>query len=1280
MIKRVLFLLSALIWAMSAVCADVSVTLSGLQSEATATLTISSYEYLSTIEAKENGNYVFKDVPAGTHYVKAEADGYTALPSQAVIVGESGSVIPTQAIRLVLTPMSGNADEWTFSWAEDGSPAGQTLRSHVNEPVEIDFLGKKIVPADVPSFELLAKDYNIYLTDGNLKWTQEYAYRILETLKTIPAGFGGMKPASFRLTDRHIERDIEVTDLGEGCEVEISKDAFYYANPFLVDLDGVRGRLFSKRLHHALVNYATDFGQDTKRAASILRDRFGCEIMNVDYENLTKGITDETAAHFQQFLPTELVSIINMLEELPEGFHVTPHLNYLIRRINGMPHPIYPEFAAVTWAVDNGYIEFMENSFGGNNLDFETLRLILHEKTHFLWAYTFPEELKKDWIELGGWYENPNAADGWSTTKNTEFVSAYAHAHNPNEDMAESVAFYLKNPDMLMLRSPEKYEFICNRVMHGTRYISKVPDHLTFEVLNLSPDYDYPGKIKRLSVVSAGAPEEDKVVTVEIELNDEEGYDDDASSAIVRLYSPEFICSDGTTGSQFADLWMYPVDGNGHLLRGSVTISKYSKSGHWTAGDIKVNDMQGNQRFEGRNDCVFDLYVNNPLEDITPPQYNGDLRYILTPKEIDGHEAQNLQVRFKISDNVGFKRVLVRLQLPGSTYSQDYDGYYEEETGEGVVDIPITEYFPEGDYYLRLVSLDDKAGNNIWHVFSDDSNDSPIQYVHITTANPDTQNPEVDLDRITVYAEPTKPEAPDGETLVTISFYARDDKSGLGTVNYRLRDPQGIDHFEYFYHRNFYSLYFNGDPTVWEHYLIKVVLPKGSAPGIWGLAQMTVADKAFNQLTYDFVETLIFEPDDNESDYELFADIDEEMVTFDVNSSAENAYSYSWRLIHEDSGLELAGNSKDVASRAISASSHIDVSNMPGGDLILIVKVHDEGGTVQSVKTKRLSYLKAVKKIALESVIMELTEGETGTLKATITPTDATDKAIAWSSSAPEVASVTEEGVVTALKAGTATITASTANGLTATCEVTVVAATVDASGLELNLEEAEIVEGESVQLQAMVLPADATDKTVTWTSSDAAVATVNASGLVTALKPGKATITASTANGLKATCEVTVVAATVDASGLELNLEEAEIVEGESVQLQATVLPADASDKTVTWTSSDAAVTTVNASGVVAALKVGTATITASTANGLTATCTVTVTAKPSGIENVDGDGVSAVRVEGGEIVISGDAVADVFSLTGSRVAIANGGRVSGLPRGIYLVRTGGKTFKIVL
>ncbi|GHU67611.1 hypothetical protein FACS189413_02680 [Bacteroidia bacterium] len=255
-----------------------------------------------------------------------------------------------------------------------------------------------------------------------------------------------------------------------------------------------------------------------------------------------------------------------MYEELPEGFHKTPHLNYLIRRLNGTKHPLYPEAAAVAWGVDNGYIEFMETAFGGDTNGFETLRLILHEKTHFLWAYTFSEEIKNDWITLGGCYPDPNAADGWSTTKDTEFVSAYAHAKNPNEDMAESVAHYLKNPELLMSRSLPKYEFIRDRIMHGTRYISKIPDHLTFEVLNLHPDYDYPGKIKRLDVKVEGAPNDDKLVTVEIELNHIEGFEDGASYAYTRITSPLFVGTDSLKHSQFSDMYLNPVDGNPHIL------------------------------------------------------------------------------------------------------------------------------------------------------------------------------------------------------------------------------------------------------------------------------------------------------------------------------------------------------------------------------------------------------------------------------------------------------------------------------------------------------------------------------------------------------------------------------------------------------------------------------------------------------------------------------------------------------------------------------------------
>ncbi len=1042
--KRLITPLLVIVAALNSFGAKIQVKVSGLEATDSATISIASYTYLETMKVSSDGEYIFADVPDGTHSVKIEANGYASSPSQSIVVSD-GNVSPSQPIKLTVTKHSGNPDEWSFSWHEDGSPAGYTQTSHVNKPIEIDFLGKKIVPADVPSFAILEKDYHIYLDNSDDAWSQEYAYRLVETLKTLPISYNYRSNAVFHLTSDHIADDITVVNQGDGYEVTISKDVFYYANPFLVDLDGVRGRLFSKRLHHALTNFVTDFGNDISAANTILEQRFGCQILNINYEELTKGITDETDTHFQDFFPSEVVSIINMLEELPEGFHATPHLKYLLRRINGMPHPLYPEAAAVAWPVDNGYIEFTEKAFGGNNEEFETLRLILHEKSHFLWAFVFSDEIKNEWIEIGGWYKDPKNSDGWLTTKDVEFVSAYAHAHNPDEDMAESIAFYLKNPDQLMSRAPEKYDFICNRIMHGTRYISKIPDNLTFEVLNLHPDYDYPGKIKSLKVSSTGVADSDKTVTVEIEINNVDGYDDSASHAFVRITSPTFMLDDGTYGSQYADIHMSPIDETGHKLQGTITISKYSKSGHWTAGDIIISDMQGYQRFEGQNDCVFDLYVNNTLEDTESPKYEGDLRYIITDSIIDGHNAKNLQIRFKVSDNVGLKSIMSRLQFPGSTYSLDTYGTYSEQTGEGVINVPITEYFRSGDYYVNHVSITDIAGNNIWHTFSRDENDYPINIVHIETSDPDTTCPEIDLQRITVYAEPTHPEAPDGETLVTISFYARDDKSGFGTCNYRLRDPQGTDHFEYFYHRNYYSLYFDGDPTVWEHYLIKVVLPQGSAPGIWGLAQMTVADKAFNEFTYNFVETLIFEPDDNTSDYELFADIEDSSMIFSVISQSETPFSYKWRIIHEESGLELNGNSDSsakVVSRAAESNQiRADLSNLPKGDLILIVEVHGEDGKVHSVKSRRVAYEDNI--IKAESITLNPDEwlgnvGDTFTIVANVLPEDASDKSVVWNSSDENIATVDESGKVTVIRTGSCLITASTidGSGLKAECSV----------------------------------------------------------------------------------------------------------------------------------------------------------------------------------------------------------------------------------------------------
>ena len=121
--------------------------------------------------------------------------------------------------------------------------------------------------------------------------------------------------------------------------------------------------------------------------------------------------------------------------------------------------------------------------------------------------------------------------------------------------------------------------------------------------------------------------------------------------------------------------------------------------------------------------------------------------------------------------------------------------------------------------------------------------------------------PELDLNKLSLTATPSNPDAPNGEIFVDIGYWVRDDISGLGTVSFQLRDPQGIEHHYYHYHDNFHGLTFDGDPTAWQGYGATVVLPVGSAPGIWGLAELYLRDKANNIAVYDFTETIRFDLD-----------------------------------------------------------------------------------------------------------------------------------------------------------------------------------------------------------------------------------------------------------------------------------------------------------------------------------------------------------------------------------------------------------------------------------
>lgn len=258
-----------------------------------------------------------------------------------------------------------------------------------------------------------------------------------------------------------------------------------------------------------------------------------------------------------------------------------------------------------------------------------------------------------------------------------------------------------------------------------------------------------------------------------------------------------------------------------------------------------------------------------------------------------------------------------------------------------------------------------------------------------------------------------------------------------------------------------------------------------------------------------------------------------------------------------------------------------------------------------------------VESVTLNKTTLDLMVGGNETLIATVLPVEAADKSLTWLSSDSTVATVDQNGKVTAVKAGNTTITVGTANGKKATCTVTVTPAgttTTPVTGVTITPPNLDLKVNETFTLTATVEPSNASNKKVTWSTSAPTVATVDAStGAVKALAVGTAVITATTEDGEKtATCTVTVTAATtnVPVTGVSLNAKTLVVGKGATRALTATVAPPNASNKGVTWRSSATAIATVDTKGNVKGIKKGTATITATTADGnKTATCTVTVT-----------------------------------------------------------------------
>lgn len=300
-----------------------------------------------------------------------------------------------------------------------------------------------------------------------------------------------------------------------------------------------------------------------------------------------------------------------------------------------------------------------------------------------------------------------------------------------------------------------------------------------------------------------------------------------------------------------------------------------------------------------------------------------------------------------------------------------------------------------------------------------------------------------------------------------------------------------------------------------------------------------------------------------------------------------------------------------------------------------------------------------VSSITLSQTQASLHVGEGIQLTASVAPANATDRSVNWSTSNANVATVDEQGNVLAAGLGQATITvtANDGSGISASCTVTVEPTLVEE--IVLSQTTATLRVGDEIQLSAIVMPDDATDGSVTWSSSNPAVATVDGEGNVSAISLGTAQIvvTAKDGSGVSASCSITVEATPVES--IFLSHTQATLRVGGSLQITATVFPDDATDLSFTWSSSNPSVATVDINGLVTALTLGTAEITA-TANdgsGVSANCTITVEATPVESIEING-GVDSLLVgttlQLSAVVLPVDATFPAFTWNTSDAAVA--------------------------
>lgn len=321
--------------------------------------------------------------------------------------------------------------------------------------------------------------------------------------------------------------------------------------------------------------------------------------------------------------------------------------------------------------------------------------------------------------------------------------------------------------------------------------------------------------------------------------------------------------------------------------------------------------------------------------------------------------------------------------------------------------------------------------------------------------------------------------------------------------------------------------------------------------------------------------------------------------------------------------------------------------------------------------------------IRFETEQARVRKGGRLTLAAVAQPDGKTDGRLVWSSSDGSVASVDEEGVVSGKSKGEAVITVTAVDGgYTAECRVRVYQPVTE---LRMDNRSVTVDTGDDIQLTATILPYDADNKSIVWSSDNPDVADVNGKGVVTVVKAGQTVIRATSEDeGISDFCVVTV---NQPVTGVSLSKSELSFSKiGDAEQLVASVQPADATNKELNWSSSDESVAIVS-NGRVLCSGYGSAIVYVTTVDGgYMASCVVTADDGLTGIDGVAADG--SVSVDNGRLVLKGIPegmrilVTDisgqvVCSLKGDGTALTT---LPDLGKGVFVVKIGNKSCKVVL